>query len=83
MNPATTVRSSGTGKSVQGWSAPKTTSSPWYSSPNSLLKWRHLGQYGGCGRISSASQVWKYAWQAASLTSWFPGTTDVLVPRDD
>ncbi len=59
LSPATTVCSSGTGKRVQGWSLSKTTSSPWYSSWKSRAKCRHLGQYGGRGGISSASQVLK------------------------
>ncbi len=44
LKPATTVRSSGTGKSVHGWSEPKTVSSPWYSSSNSRPKCRHFCQ---------------------------------------
>lgn len=59
FRPATTVCSFGTGNRLHGWSLSKTRSSPWYSSRNSPAKCRHLGQYGGRGGISSASQVLK------------------------
>jgi hypothetical protein len=75
LTPTTTVRSSGTANRVQGAVRSNATDSrPRYSSSNARLKCRHLGQYGGRGGTSSASQLAKYASQARLVTSCPPGT---------